>query len=203
MLEFKTCKDCQVDKPPDDYSRNKARCKPCNSAYTRAYKARNPEATKLYMRRYRTANREQHNAYNRAYQERLRTSRAPIIRAKAVVRNWLGDVRRHMPCPGCGGRTGENATWCSGECFLTHNPPVRSTKRKRRLRESLRRRVFARDGYVCQICQEPTSKVHDVYDDQSPEVDHITPWSEGGLNTLDNLRVAHRKCNRDRNLTRT
>lgn len=32
----------------------------------------------------------------------------------------------------------------------------------------------------------------------APSLDHILPVSKGGTDFLDNLRLAHRKCNMDR-----
>jgi Restriction endonuclease len=52
-------------------------------------------------------------------------------------------------------------------------------------------RVVRRDGQICQICGEP------VPDDQV-EFDHRIPFSRGGPATVENLRVAHRSCNRKR-----
>jgi 5-methylcytosine-specific restriction endonuclease McrA len=36
----------------------------------------------------------------------------------------------------------------------------------------------------------------DVMPGQPFDVDHVTPISRGGTHTADNLRAAHRKCNR-------
>jgi hypothetical protein len=50
---------------------------------------------------------------------------------------------------------------------------------------AVRRRVYERDGWRCRECGSP--------DDLS--LDHIYPWSKGGPDTEDNLRVLCVPCN--------
>lgn len=56
---------------------------------------------------------------------------------------------------------------------------------------TLRKAVIRRDGYICQLCGRRV-------DPRKLDIDHIVPRSKGGLDTLDNLRVAHAYCNRAR-----
>jgi hypothetical protein len=53
-----------------------------------------------------------------------------------------------------------------------------------------RARVLLRDGLVCQLCREDINERFDI--------DHVVPIAEGGLDTLDNLRITHSRCNRSR-----
>lgn len=48
--------------------------------------------------------------------------------------------------------------------------------------------VIERDKGVCGLCHEPVEP-HDIH------LDHIHPWSRGGRDTADNLRVTHSLCN--------
>lgn len=52
----------------------------------------------------------------------------------------------------------------------------------------VRVRVIERDQGVCGICNEPV-------DPGDIHLDHIKPWSLGGPDTVDNLRVTHSLCN--------
>ena len=52
--------------------------------------------------------------------------------------------------------------------------------------------LIKRDGLICQLCQEPISNMSDL------TLDHIIPVSRGGTDKLDNLRLAHELCNRER-----
>jgi len=57
--------------------------------------------------------------------------------------------------------------------------------------KEIRKEVIARDGAVCSHC----GALNEI------QVDHIEPVKNGGLPTLDNLRVLCRKCNLARNHT--
>jgi hypothetical protein len=58
-----------------------------------------------------------------------------------------------------------------------------------------RRRLYERDGWVCQICGVGCSRVFSLDDPWSPSLDHVVPRSEGGSDDDDNLRLAHWFCN--------
>ena len=51
---------------------------------------------------------------------------------------------------------------------------------------------------ICGICGLPVDKSVKYPDPMSPTVDHIIPCAKGGSDDLDNLQLAHRKCNRDK-----
>jgi RNA-directed DNA polymerase len=53
-------------------------------------------------------------------------------------------------------------------------------------------RIASRDGWKCHICG-----LGHIVDDPW-EIDHDTPISKGGKNTLKNLRLSHKKCNREK-----
>jgi 5-methylcytosine-specific restriction endonuclease McrA len=60
--------------------------------------------------------------------------------------------------------------------------------RRPKIGNPLRRAVIGRDGYICQICGAGVAP-SDVH------LDHIIPFAHGGPTTIDNLRVAHSRCN--------
>lgn len=49
---------------------------------------------------------------------------------------------------------------------------------------------------ICGICGQPVDKSLKYPHPMSPTVDHIIPCDKGGSDDLDNLQLAHRKCNR-------
>ena len=62
--------------------------------------------------------------------------------------------------------------------------------------------IFERDGYICQLCGQPTlpdapsiQKGRRVAHPLSPSVDHIVPMARGGRHRLSNLQCAHLRCN--------
>jgi hypothetical protein len=65
---------------------------------------------------------------------------------------------------------------------------ARKGKRTRTIGYALRFQVLRRDGFKCQYCgrNPPEVKLH---------IDHLRPWSSGGLNLLENLRTSCEACN--------
>lgn len=58
--------------------------------------------------------------------------------------------------------------------------------------------IADRDGWRCHLCGEPVSKNKTPWARKGPTIDHIIPRSKGGSDDIDNLRLAHRKCNEAR-----
>ncbi|MFF5793691.1 HNH endonuclease [Paeniglutamicibacter sp. NPDC012692] len=48
---------------------------------------------------------------------------------------------------------------------------------------------------LCHLCGEAVDKQAKAPDPTSPSVDHITPWSQGGTDAIENLALAHLGCN--------
>lgn len=57
------------------------------------------------------------------------------------------------------------------------------------------RTLYERDGGVCWICGGMCDINADPNSNLYPSVDHMIPQSMGGMDTLDNVRLAHRICN--------
>ena len=54
--------------------------------------------------------------------------------------------------------------------------------------EAQKRRVYTRQGGTCAYCHKP-------FEFEEMQGDHITPWSQGGRTTDDNLQMLCQKCN--------
>ena len=54
----KRCRDCGAEKPPEDFTTGKAKCKPCLAARARAGRAANPEKNRAATATWRAANPE-------------------------------------------------------------------------------------------------------------------------------------------------
>lgn len=52
-----------------------------------------------------------------------------------------------------------------------------------------RNHLIKKYGNVCYLCEEPFEKMRDI------TFDHHIPLSKGGIDTLDNYRLAHLHCN--------
>ena len=60
-----------------------------------------------------------------------------------------------------------------------------------------------RNQDTCCFCGGYVDKTLPKLDPGAPQVDHIIPWSKGGTNTLANLALSHRACNRSASDKRT
>lgn len=113
------------------------------------------------------------------YRQRVRESRP-------------ADLRRHPgECSNCGkfiiGTTLDNPVCaiCRG------NRPGYNI----RVSPAVRRAIYERDGWTCQICLEPVDPDTPKNSTWDATLDHITPKSKGGSDDPENLRLAHRWCN--------
>lgn len=66
-----------------------------------------------------------------------------------------------------------------------------------------RKQIFDRDGYDCYLCHEPVDLTasHNMGQpgwELYPHVEHVIPLAKGGTDTLDNVKIAHAKCNMDK-----
>jgi len=64
----------------------------------------------------------------------------------------------------------------------------RPSNRNSKGNKKLRVRLYARDNGICQLCMEPVSF-------EEFTIDHVIPRAKGGSNNIDNLQIAHDKCN--------
>lgn len=101
-------------------------------------------------------------------------------------------------CPVCGTAFVGSKTYCSERC---------RDNNKQKLKDGYRhlfplQDVYERDGGICYLCGKPcdwddysTKNGVIVYGNNYPSRDHMIPKSRGGLNTWENIRLAHRICN--------
>lgn len=82
--------------------------------------------------------------------------------------------------------------------------PGRSTIFNRRRRARLRKiasdrytleDLYEESGGVCCLCEQPVDMSLSGLDPWGPTVDHAMPISLGGDDTIDNVQLAHRRCN--------
>jgi hypothetical protein len=76
-----------------------------------------------------------------------------------------------------------------------YNPSYKTTKGRKMLRYLL----LDRDGKNCCWCKKPIDFNSKLDDDMSPTIEHLKRKCEGGsLSDLNNLALAHKKCNNER-----
>lgn len=62
----------------------------------------------------------------------------------------------------------------------------------------IRAAVYRRDGWTCQLCGEWVNPYAERQTPDAPTLDHIVPFERGGEFTVDNLQLAHFRCNSQR-----
>lgn len=64
----------------------------------------------------------------------------------------------------------------------------------------IRAAVYQRDAWTCRICGGQVDLHAEPNTPEAPTLDHLVPFSDGGEFTVENLRLAHRLCNQQRDL---
>ncbi|MBK5239520.1 MAG: HNH endonuclease [Actinomycetales bacterium] len=206
QVNKKRCSQCELEKSLNEFCRDKNRrggyrpeCKLCASKWPRN---RNPETVRQYEAKYRAG----HLGQYRQSLVRWRKANPENIRERS--RKWYAENREKALQ-----RYAENREKVLQQQKL--NPERRRQNRlkyeakhpekvalyrrqKNAKRRALKRQgavgkvdyklILRRDGYVCHICGqcvEPT----DVH------FDHIIPLARGGAHAMENIAVAHARCN--------
>ena len=83
------------------------------------------------------------------------------------------------------------------------NSRDRAKKRGIEYKYYTRQQIFDRDGYDCYLCNTPVDLTAPHVQGQPgwetyPHIEHVIPLSKGGVDTLENVKIAHAKCNIDK-----
>lgn len=105
-----------------------------------------------------------------------------------------GELAGKQSCPYCG-----SLDIYRRKPFVHYDPP-KGPKRSGARASKLIPRLAERDGWICHLCGEP---IDSQLPYSGPEarhghratLDHLLPHSLGGRTRLENLRLAHAKCN--------
>lgn len=138
------------------------------NGYTREYRAHSEVRERLRERRARPDARERKRHYDREYYAR------PDIKQRKREYDARPDVYAK-----------KQAT---------------NIKRRRAMADTAvepldNERIYDRDGWVCHLCHEDVDPLTFWPHPESASLDHITPLSEGGTHTEDNVACSHLRCN--------
>jgi len=67
-----------------------------------------------------------------------------------------------------------------------------------RRKRSQIKKIAERDGAFCWICKQPVDLSITWDDPMRPTRDHMKPKSKGGRNCIENIKLAHKRCNMER-----
>lgn len=89
-----------------------------------------------------------------------------------------------------------NNRTCSPRCGQRFNKDTRKQrKRAAYIEEVWRPKVYARDGWTCQLCSKPVDRTKTVPHPRAPTIDHIVPIARGGEHSYANTQLACFMCN--------
>lgn len=150
--------------------------------------------------------REKREAEEQKRQEQQRLDNERKKRGQEAIR-MLKRAKRLHRCPVCGTIT-DNKVYCSIKCNQKANNATKEVRRRKRIDNALidknisLKRLYKRDGGVCQICGEKCDWSDHQYKGRYfiagkayPSIDHIIPLSKGGEHSWDNIQLAHFSCN--------
>jgi len=98
------------------------------------------------------------------------------------------------------------------KAYFKNNPHKRPPKSRDRARKMgakrsyyTRQQIFDRDGYDCYLCNTPIDLTAPHVQGQPgwetyPHIEHVIPLALGGDDTLENVKIAHAKCNIDKGI---
>lgn len=174
------CQDCRADRQRAALRKSAAKRRNADPdgerAKARAYREANPDRLRQWDRERHERDREKRNAANRAWQAANRERAREL--AKASIRR-----QREVDIDGYRARKAEAAQ------------RRRAAKAGATIERFTHAEVFERDGWICQLCGDPTDCTAIFPDPLSPSLDHIVPLSRGGEHSRANTQCAHLSCN--------
>lgn len=196
---MKTCSRCGAEKEATleffapQRGALKANCRTCDTSFTRAWRAANPERRRATTAAHREANREALRAYEAAYRaanaEAIAASKAVWAAANpdkvlAIARKW----RQENP---------ERVAFFEAAYRASHPWKGRERAARRRARMAAspvvekiaHKDIWERDKGRCHICGKKA-------DPNDWHLDHIMPIALGGEHSHRNVAVSHPDCNR-------
>lgn len=142
------------------------------------------------------------------YSPRGRTCRACVARIKRDKErlNPPPPIVTHTAvCEYCGREFGANRKkrlHCSKQCAEANRyrrraiyAQARRALVRARVEDFDRAEVFARDGWMCQLCDRPVDPSIEYPDAMSVSLDHVIPLSRGGEHSRANTQCSHLGCN--------
>lgn len=128
-------------------------------------------------------------AHAKKWRDRRRASGNPVV----SKRRMLSAV-----CEACQvsfmARPDQPGRFCSMECAGNVHG-VDEYRGRPNIPSRVRKSICERDGDTCQLCLSPVRHDVDVNHPRYPNMDHVVPFSKGGSDDAENLRLTCRQCN--------
>lgn len=125
-----------------------------------------------------------------------RRRRTCSARCQVLLSKYNGTRPRIVECARCGASIDLLGKTRTGQFPRIDTRICGVCRRARSLRHKVSIRVLAETkGSICGICGQPVNMNLAYPDAMSPSIDHIVPYAHGGSHDIENLQVAHLRCN--------
>ncbi len=192
------CSRCGEIKPISEYTKSKSRkdglcsiCKICDRERGRQYYLGHLERERKKRKAYSESHKEINNQRGKAWYINNREKRIEQIKAYKESRlDWYRDYikRWYVEHP-------DKRKQYIARYMRSHPEIIKARNAKRKLLMRMQRvgkvdydAILERDGLMCHICGQ-------VIDRSQLQFDHIIPLSKGGAHSMENISVAHARCN--------
>ena len=147
-------------------------------------------------------------------QERKQKVKADKTRKEKETKRFYRKIPKYeqismRECPVCGQlfMPDGKRKYCSEECSNQSIKHYQNMKKRRRARKAWTeeskgitlKKLYERDGGICWICGEKCDYSADPNSNFYPSIDHVVRIADGGMDRWDNVKLAHRVCNSQRN----
>ena len=199
MQDTKNCPRCKESKAASDFylkhGKPKGWCKRCMADYYRRDFDRTPRTCRFCGVTFVPRHPKQENCsracktalHNRLQSEELLAAKEAEARTCIVCNKPLAAGRR------------ADSRYCGDSCTRRARKHIGNAQRRMRVPDQMeaisRADVYARDGWVCQLCGEPVDPEREYPDPLAASLDHVVPLSRGGTHESTNLQLAHLGCN--------
>lgn len=199
---MKRCGKCKEYKDESEFRKDRGKkdglqfyCKPCHSAAVRSAPSQTPSEQRL---RYALLSDEQYErvrALNRAAGARYRAKRLAEDPESFRAENAAKAAKWRKDNPEDTAETMRRYRAAHSRERLDQSVQYRARKMGATVEPIDYEEIIRRDNDMCHICGEPVDPDATTYEPLARTFDHIIPLILGGSHSMDNLKVAHRRCN--------
>jgi len=177
--------------------------------YSRRYRSEHPERVHEYQREYRAAHRDEkrecsrewylahrekalerdHEYYEVHHEEALERKRKYYETHRDIKRKW----QRHYYADHADERRAKAQEWrvAHPEESRAHGLRRRALQAGVTIEPVNASEVYERDHYLCHVCRR-------LVPARERSLDHLIPLTRGGAHSMNNVALAHRRCNSKR-----
>lgn len=129
------------------------------------------------------------------------TKRREVTQFYKPARNY--QIQSAKSCAICGGFFIGRGKYCCSECSQEYQKHYMNMKKSKRRKKSFTdesktislKKLYERDHGTCWICGGQCDYEADPNSNEYPSIDHVKPICEGGKDSWNNIKLAHRICN--------